>query len=424
MPRLKQKLPSYRLHRSSRQAIVTLSGRDYYLGSFNAPESRAEYDRLIQEWLANQRQIMEKSVTKNGKDQGVTINELISQYWVFASGYYVKNLKPTSELHALRFSFKPLVALYGTTTVDVFGPSSLKAVRQKMIDNGLCRTLINRLINRIRRIFKWGVENELVRSSTLEALRAVAPLKRGRCSVRESDPVKPAPESLITAIEPYVSRQVWAMIQLQLLTAMRPGEVIQMRRRDIDTTGAVWLYRPESHKTEHHGIERSIYLGPQAQKFVMPFLNRADDAFLFSPLEADKERREKLSAARKTPLSCGNRPGTHCARQPQRKPGICYDVNSYRRAINYGCERAFPWPKHAGRGLDQLTPEERAELKAWRKAHHWHPHQLRHNAATNLRKEFGIEAARLILGHKSVTVTEIYAELDRQKASDIIAKVG
>ena len=189
MPRLKQKLPSYRLHRSSRQAVVTLSGRDYYLGSFNAPESRAEYDRLIQEWLANQRQIMEKSVSKNGKDQGVTINELISQYWVFASGYYVKNLKPTSELHALRFSFKPLVALYGTTAVEVFGPSSLKAVRQKMIDNGLCRTLINRLINRIRRIFKWGVENELVRSSTLEALRAVAPLKRGRCSVRESDPV-------------------------------------------------------------------------------------------------------------------------------------------------------------------------------------------------------------------------------------------
>ena len=287
MPRLKQKLPSYRLHRSSRQAVVTLSGRDYYLGSFNAPESRAEYDRLIREWLANQRQIMEKSVTKNGKDQGVTINELISQYWVFASGYYVKNLKPTSELHALRFSFKPLVALYGTTTVDVFGPSSLKAVRQKMIDNGLFRTLINRLINRIRRIFKWGVENELVRSSTLEALRAVAPLKRGRCAVRESDPVKPAPESLITAIESYVSRQVWAMIQVQLLTAMRPGEVIQMRRRDIDTTGAVWLYRPESHKTEHHGIERSIYLGPQAQKFVMPFLNRADDDYLFSPLEAD-----------------------------------------------------------------------------------------------------------------------------------------
>ncbi len=424
MPRLTHKLPSYRLHRASGQAVITLTGRDYYLGAFNSPESRVAYDRLIQEFLITSRSTDIGRSQASQDRRSVTINELISTYWDFALGYYVKNCQPTRELQALKYSFKPMTELYGAISVDSFGPTGLKAVRQRMVDQGLCRSLINRRINRIRRIFKWGVENELVRSSTLEALRAVAPLKRGRCSVRESDPVKPAPESLITAIEPYVSRQVWAMIQLQLLTAMRPGEVIQMRRRDIDTTGAVWLYRPESHKTEHHGIERIIYLGPQAQKFVLPFLNRADDAFLFSPLEADKERREKLSAARKTPLSCGNRPGTHCARQPQRKPGICYDVNSYRRAINYGCDRAFPWPKPAGRGLDQLTPEERAELKAWRKAHHWHPHQLRHNAATNLRKEFGIEAARLILGHKSVTVTEIYAELDRQKASDIIAKVG
>ncbi len=424
MPRLTHKLPSYRLHRASGQAVITLAGRDYYLGAFNSPESRIEYDRLIQEFLANSR--CPGVVQSQAKQslESVTINELITTYWDFALGYYVKNSQPTREVQALKYSFKPMAELYGMISVDNFGPTALKAVRQRMVDQGLCRSLVNRRVNRIRRIFKWGVENELVRSATLEALRAIAPLKRGRCSARESDPVKPVPEILVNAIEPFVSRQVWAMIQLQLLTAMRPGEVIQMRRRDIDTSGTVWKYRPESHKTEHHGHERCIYLGPQAQKFVMPFLNRADDDFLFSPLEADKERRDKLTVARKTPLSCGNRPGTHCARQPKRKPGICYDVNSYRRAINYGCDRAFPWPKHAGRGLDQLTPEERAELKAWRKAHHWHPHQLRHNAATNLRKEFGIEAARLILGHKSVTVTEIYAELDHQKAADIIFKVG
>ena len=99
-------------------------------------------------------------------------------------------------------------------------------------------------------------------------------------------------------------------------------------------------------------------------------------------------------------------------------------MDSYRRAISYGTNSAFPWLNLAGRGMNQLSSEERLELKAWRKAHHWHPHQLRHNAATHLRKDFGIEAARLILGHRSVAVTEIYAELDHQKAADIIAKVG
>ncbi|MHB1767896.1 MAG: site-specific integrase [Phycisphaerae bacterium] len=424
MPRLTHKLPSYRLHRASGQAVIALTGRDYYLGAFNSPESRKEYDRLIQEFLANSRcPGVVRSQAKQSQ-QSVTINELITTYWDFALGYYVKNCQPTRELQALKYSFKPMAELYGMISVDNFGPTALKAVRQRMVDQGLCRSLVNRRVNRIRRIFKWGVENELVRSTTLEALRAIAPLKRGRCSVRESDPVKPVPEMLVNAIEPFVSRQVWAMIQLQLLTAMRPGEVIQMRRRDIDTSGTVWIYRPESHKTEHHGHERCIYLGPQAQKFVMPFLNRQADEYLFSPLEADKERRDKLSASRKTPLSCGNRPGTHRASKPQRKPGTCYDVDSYRRAISYGTNSAFPWLNLAGRAMNQLSSEERLELKAWRKAHHWHPHQLRHNAATHLRKEFGIEAARLILGHRSVAVTEIYAELDHQKAADIIAKVG
>ncbi len=37
----------------------------------------------------------------------------------------------------------------------------------------------------------------------------------------------------------------------------------------------------------------------------------------------------------------------------------------------------------------------------------WHPHQPRHNAATELRKEFGIEAARIILGHHSPAITEV-----------------
>jgi hypothetical protein len=41
--------PSYRLHKPSGQAVVTLDSRDFYLGKYGSPESRAEYDRLISE---------------------------------------------------------------------------------------------------------------------------------------------------------------------------------------------------------------------------------------------------------------------------------------------------------------------------------------------------------------------------------------
>jgi site-specific recombinase XerD len=72
----------------------------------------------------------------------------------------------------------------------------------------------------------------------------------------------------------------------------------------------------------------------------------------------------------------------------------------------------------------RLTPENQVELKRWQREHRWHPYQLRHNAATYIRREFGIEMARIILGHRSLSVTEIYAEADQEKARSVIQKLG
>jgi site-specific recombinase XerC len=72
----------------------------------------------------------------------------------------------------------------------------------------------------------------------------------------------------------------------------------------------------------------------------------------------------------------------------------------------------------------RLTPDEKTAIRAWRREHTWHPNQLRHSSATALRKEFGVELARIILGHSSAFTTEIYAETDRQHAMDVIGRVG
>ncbi|MEO2008019.1 MAG: hypothetical protein ABGX22_04955 [Pirellulaceae bacterium] len=52
MPQLKQAIPKYRKHRASKQAIVTLGGKDFYLGPHGCQTSKDQYDRLIAEWLA------------------------------------------------------------------------------------------------------------------------------------------------------------------------------------------------------------------------------------------------------------------------------------------------------------------------------------------------------------------------------------
>jgi len=64
------------------------------------------------------------------------------------------------------------------------------------------------------------------------------------------------------------------------------------------------------------------------------------------------------------------------------------------------------------------------EASEWRAKHCWSPKQLRHSRATYLRKIYGIEAAQVILGHSSLSTTEVYAEADFAKAREVMVEVG
>ncbi len=402
MPKLSKSLPKYRFHRVSRQAVVTLNGKDHYLGPHGTKASKIEYDRLIAEWLANGR----RTPTPAPEESGITITELLAAYMVWAKGYY----RDSDELTNTILSVAPLKILYGREPAAEFSPLKLKAVRQQMIEGKhlplkdgekpfpLCRNEINKRTGRIKRLFKWGVENEHVPPSVFLGLQAVAGLRRGRSEARESKPVKPVPDAFVDAIEKHVAPQVWTMVQLQRMTGKRPGEVTTMRTCDIDASGKVWVYTPANHKTQHHGHQRQIYIGPKAQVILRPWLRTELQAYLFQPREAVAWSREQRRLARKTPLSCGNRAGTNCKTNPQRVPAEFYDVNEYRNAIRRACDKAD-------------VPQ-------------WHPHQLRHNAATWLRKEYGLDVARCVLGHRSAAVTEVYAEADFGKAREVMGVVG
>lgn len=431
-----KRLPQYRHYKPKNLAVVRIDGRDVYLGRYNSPESHAKYRQVLAQWLAT-------GVTpaparaQSDADEGLAVSEVILGYLRFADGYYVKNGKPTSEAGLLRLSMRPLLALYGRTPARTFGPLALKSVRQNFISSGLCRTEVNRRTAHIVRMFKWAVENELVPPSLHHGLRAVSGLRKGRSGVRESAPVKPVPDERVDAIEPHVSRQVWAMVQLQRLTGMRPGEVTIMRTVDLDTSDKVWVYTPSTHKTEHHwGKKRTIPLGPRAQMILKPWLRTQLTAFLFSPREAEAERLAEMRRQRKTPVQ----PSQRNRHEPGRKRRLAqlhdqYDVQTYGRAIAHGCVRAFPHPTLDAMGKQARTRKLRSELAAWRQAnlsvikawnrqHAWHPNQLRHNAATTLRKEFGLDTARAVLGHNSTAITEIYAERDSNLATEAMERIG
>jgi integrase len=409
MPKLAANaVPSYRLHKQSGQAIVTLSGKDFCLGQYNTPESHAKYNRLIAEWLANGRQL--------GADEtDFTICDVLAGFWRHAETYYRKpDGSPTSELKNYRDALGPVRRLYADTPANRFGPLALQAVRDEMIRQGWCRTYINKQIIRVRSVFKWAVGTEMVAPSVYQGLAAVPGLRAGRTTARESAPVKPVPEDVVAATLPFLSRQIAAMAQLQLVTGMRPGEVCAMRRGDIDTNGPIWVYQPTSHKTSHHGHERFVFLGPKAQEILTPFMFRGSQAHLFSPAEAEAERRAARSAMRKTPASCGHRSGANRKRNPRKRPGAFYSAISYAHAVRKACIRANKEREETGQ----------SDAKSGAMLPRWHPHQLRHTAATRLRREFGLEAAQVILGHRTLTVTQVYAEKNIAAARSVVAIAG
>jgi integrase len=155
------------------------------------------------------------------------------------------------------------------------------------------------------------------------------------------------------------------MVRLQRLAGMRPEEVCMIRPADIDRSGDVWSYVPKTHKMEHKDRQRIIFLGPQAQAILTPYLLRAEDQVCFVP---------------------------------KRKGADEYSTRSYRDAIHRACDRA--------------------------KIDHWSPNQLRHAAATEIRKRYGLEGAQVALGHSNANVTQIYAERDTAKAIEIMREVG
>ena len=178
-----------------------------------------------------------------------------------------------------------------------------------------------------------------------------------------------------------------------------------MRTVDLDTTGTLWVYTPSTHKTEHYGKRREVYIGPQGQELLRPFLRANLGDFLFAPAEAEADRnaeRRRNRTAPTTPSQAKRRP----KRSRKRPPGRHYTVDSYRRAIRRACVAAFGMDC---RGKPSLV---------------WHPNQLRHSFATRIRRQFGLEVARVMLGHETVACAELYAERDAAIAASIASKVG
>jgi integrase len=356
------KTPSYRLHAASGQAIVrfTVNGRrrTFYLGPYDSPKSKEKYHRILAE-------VWQPTPSQRTREWP-TIEELMAANLPHCQQYYAAS----NETEIIKLSMRPLRRLCGEVDTCDFGPRMLKRVQQAMVGQGLTRQGVNKRITKLRRMFKWGVAEELVPARVLVELKAVAPLSAGRTEAPESTPIGPASQDDVDAALEHMPAPIAAMVQLQQLTGMRPGEVVLMRRRDLDTTGAVWTYVPPKHKNQWRMHGRRIKIGPKAQEILKAWLPAEYDAFVFSP------RRFHHNANFRE----------------------AYDTRQYRKSIYEACDVA---------GVPR-----------------WAPNQLRHAAATLARNTLGIERAAAMLGHSRPDTTALYAARNDAYAEEVAKQIG
>lgn len=180
----------------------------------------------------------------------------------------------------------------------------------------------------------------------------------------------------------------------------------------MDRSGEVWEYRPANHKTAYRGRERVIYIGPKAQAILLPYLLRDAQTNCFSPAESEEKRHEEQRRHRRTRVqpSQWNRRKA----KPKRAPRTTYTKDSYQTAIARAVVKANKKRTEAAADMGVepiLLP-------------HWHANQLRHSKATEIRRQFGLEAAQVSLGHAKADVTQVYAERDARLAVEVARKIG
>lgn len=411
------RVPSLRLHRASGQAVVTVRGRDIYCGKYGTTAAEANYQRVIADIRASGAEVVRHlgAPRPGGRRRAfiapaarvLSVAELLLAYVEHAEREYPP---PSRETEIIKVACKTVRELFSDVPADEFGLRQLKAVRQKWIDEGLARKYINAKIGRIKRIWQWGAEEELVPASTWHTLKSLKGLGFRRFGAAESKPAEIVPESDFLAVVPRVSAPVRAILELLWLTGARSGEICSLRTCDIIRDCAPWQYCPEKHKNAHRGHNRVIFFGPKARAILQPFLDEANpEKPLFSPAAAVRARQEaeKVShrsdarriraAANKRRLEAKKRLAKTGKSRPKssRKPAERYNRHSLANALRRCCRRI---------GVT-----------------YFNPHRLRHTARTRIDelvgraagasvvgKEFASEEAQAILSHASNRMTQRY----------------
>lgn len=423
-------LPAMRRHRPTNTARIVIGGKVHSLGRWGSHEAQDRYDTLMAAYIASGRTSLDAGRAVIGRPLatpgplpaarsatdatgGLTVGEL-ARAWLADIEATRPDHRRTSLWHGA-IAASRAIRPFATMPVEAFGSRALVEVQRHLVGTTvivskakpdgtpakakrLSRRYINDIIGRVRQLFHWGVLHELVPDDRVKALEIVPALAKGQTTARDNPDRKPVKPSVVRATLPYLTPEVADLIWFIRLTGCRPSEARRMKLCRIRDRGkSVWRYVPKRHKTSHHGKQRHVPIGPEAQAIVIAHATgRSDRDYVFTPQRSVPARKAKDGVIAMEP------------RKASPRVGRMFKKDAINRAVNRALVKANK--ARAEEGLPPLP--------------HWTPYQLRYTRLREVRKTGGQEAAQATAGHSRATMTDHYAPANWGRAARFAAQHG
>ena len=295
---------------------------------------------------------------------GPTVADIGEQY-----ASYQEPLLDADKLYNVRNALKVLNTLFGDRPASEFGAVQFDRFRHELVKAEYSKAYGNRLILIVKQCFKWALKRGVIDANQFTGLMAVDPLTSKEAPTKV---VEPADDADVDATMLLLSADFQDMIRFLRATGCRPGEARLMQVGDIDREN--WLLHRDKHKTAHKGKSRIIPIPTSVQAVLLSRLLRPADAYVFGADDGERAY--------------------------------------HKRALARAIDRAIVRINHERSDAD-LPPMD-----------HWHPYQLRHARATEVREQYGVEVAQVILGHSRIDMTQHYAGVTEAKAKEVGKLIG
>ena len=318
-------------------------------------------------------------IAPRSDSRGVSVAELCAMWAEHCREYY----PAASAMNAIA-DVRLFRDLYGNAAVSELTHTDMLQLRDALIRSGVCRRTVNDRLNRVKFMIGWALDEAIIPASVKAELTQVKPVKRGRTAAPDHAPVRPVDDATIEKTVAAMMPNTADMVRVHRYTGMRPCELCALRWSLIDTSRTPWVYRvpAEVNKNDWRGElgqPRVVCIGPRARTILER--HREGDV-PFSPVRAFGEYIEARRAARVTPFYGKTKDEEKTPHVP-RVLGETWTTNAYTKTIHAACRRA------------KIAP--------------WGANRLRHAFATEVRRSFGLDAAKAVLGHTNGgCVTDIY----------------